>query len=281
MINNLLAMLLSNEGNLAQVLEKLIDGGMTLGGRVVGAIVIFIIGRYIIKLINSLVDKILAARDVDRGVRSFLRSMLNILLMVLLIVAIIDKLGIETTSFAALLASFGVAVGMALSGNLSNFVGGILILVFKPYRVGDWIRVDGTLGQVISIESFHTVMRTYAGEHVYMGNDSMSKAKVINYSKQPTLRIEFKVGVEYGTDCAAVERVLREIAEADGQVLREPAPAVALDELGDNAVVMFLRVWVKKEDYWTVLYRLNRRIYDRFNEEGLPFAFPQLTIHQG
>ena len=276
-----LLVLLEGDGGLAQAVERLIDGGMTLGGRVVGAIVIFVVGRWIVRLINKIVDKLLAARDVDKGVRSFLRSVLNVVLMVLLVVAIVDKLGIETTSFAALLASFGVAVGMALSGNLSNFVGGILILVFKPYRVGDWIRVDGTLGQVESIESFHTVMRTYAGEHVYMGNDSMSKAKVVNYSKQATLRVEIRVSVEYGTDCSAVERVLKEIAAGDVDVLAEPAPSVALDELGDSAVWMFLRVWVKKEDYWTVLYRLQREIYDRFNEEGLAFAFPQLTIHQG
>lgn len=260
--------------------ERLLDEGVDLGGRILAAIVIFVIGRWIIRLISKLVDKILSGRNVDAGVRSFLKSMINVLLMILLIIAVIGKLGVETTSFAALLASFGVAIGLAISGNLSNFVGGIIVLLFKPYRVNDYITVDGTLGQVVAIESFHTVIRTFAGEHIYIANDTMSKAKVCNYSKKPTLRVAITLRVEYGSDLKKVENILQDLAASDKRVLRDPAPCVVLDELAETAVLVTYRIWTKKEDYWDVYYDMNRRIYDTFNNEKIRFALPQLKVHK-
>ena len=186
-------------------LTRLFNWSLTMGGRVVAAIVIFIIGRFVIRIINKLFMKLLANRNVDAGVKSFLHSLVNALLMTLLIISIVNKLGIETTSFAALLAAFGVAIGMAMSNNLSNLVGGMLILMFKPYRVGDWIQKDDILGHVEAIEIFHTVLRQYDGTRVYMANGSMSTATVINYSKHPSLRIEFKVSVDYGRNSEQVE----------------------------------------------------------------------------
>ena len=262
-------------------LTRLFNWSLTMGGRVVAAIVIFIIGRFVIRIINKLFMKLLANRNVDAGVKSFLHSLVNALLMTLLIISIVNKLGIETTSFAALLAAFGVAIGMAMSNNLSNLVGGMLILMFKPYRVGDWIKKDDILGHVEAIEIFHTVLRQYDGTRVYMANGSMSTATVINYSKHPSLRIEFKVSVEYGQNYEQVEQTLLNIAAADKRVLATPKPYVALDKLADSSVDIILRLWVNKENYWDVRYGLNREIYERFNAGGIAFAFPQITVHQG
>lgn len=262
------------------LVNQLISWSLTIGGRIVAATVIFIVGRFIIRLVNRLFDKLLTNRAVDSGVKSFLHSLVNALLIVLLIIAVVNKLGIETTSFAALLASFGVAIGMAMSGNLSNFVGGMLILMFKPYRVDDWIKVGDVLGQVVAIEIFHTVLKCYDGTLVYMSNGSMSTAVVRNFSRKPDLRLEFKLGLDYGVDVARAEKVLLELTSQDPRVENDPAPYVALDELADSSVNVILRFWVKKELYWTVKYDFNRRIYDTFNREGIGFAFPQITVHQ-
>lgn len=262
------------------LVKQLVEWAMLVGGRIVAAAIIFVVGRYVIKLINRLFDKLLTNRSIDPSVKSFLRSLVNALLLTLLIVSVINKLGIETTSFAALLASFGVAIGMAMSGNLSNFVGGMLILMFKPYRVGDLIKTGDTLGRVKAIEIFHTVLKTYDGTLVYMANGSMSTAVIKNFSREPNLRLSFKVGLEYGVDYGQAKALLLRIAEADKRIVGAPAPYVVLDELADSSVNVILRVWVRKEDYWNVRYDMNETIYEEFNKAGIGFAFPQMTVHQ-
>ena len=263
------------------LIEKLVNWGIIIGGRIIGATIIFFVGRFVIRMINKVFDKVLTRDSIDPGVKSFLKSMINALLMVLLIIAIVNKLGFETTSFAALLASFGVAVGMALSGNLSNFVGGMIILMFKPYRVGDLIEVNGVTGYVEAIEIFHTILRTYSGENVYLSNGNMSAATIKNYHKEDRLRLEFKVGVEYGQDFKQAEDVLLKLANEDARVLKDPKPYVALDELADSSVNLVMRLWVENADYWSTKYDINRKIYERFNEAGISFPFPQITVHKG
>ena len=263
-----------------QVIQRLIDGGVDIGGRILGALVIFIIGRFLISFLNKLVRRILERRKVDAGIRSFVESLVNILLMVLLIVAIVDKLGIETTSFAALLASAGVAVGMALSGNLQNFAGGLIILLFRPYKVGDWIECQGESGSVREIQIFHTILTTADNKTVYIPNGSASSGVVVNYSNEETRRVDWVVGVEYGEDYARVEEAARRIVAADKRILDTPAPFIALDALDASSVNIRIRVWVKNADYWGVYYDVQRAIYDEFNKAGIGFPFPQLTVHQ-
>lgn len=263
-----------------QVIQHLIDGGVDIGGRILGALVIFIIGRFLISFLNKLVRRILERRKVDAGIRSFVESLVNILLMVLLIVAIVDKLGIETTSFAALLASAGVAVGMALSGNLQNFAGGLIILLFRPYKVGDWIECQGESGSVREIQIFHTILTTADNKTVYIPNGSASSGVVVNYSNEETRRVDWVVGVEYGEDYARVEEAARRIVAADKRILDTPAPFIALDALDASSVNIRIRVWVKNADYWGVYYDVQRAIYDEFNKAGIGFPFPQLTVHQ-
>lgn len=262
------------------LIERLIDSGVDIGGRILGALIIFFIGRFAISFINRLLRRILERRKIDAGIRSFVESLVNILLMVLLIVAIVDKLGIETTSFAALLASAGVAVGMALSGNLQNFAGGLIILLFRPYKVGDWIEAQSASGTVREIQIFHTILTTADNKTVYIPNGSASSGVIVNYSNEETRRVDWVVGVEYGEDYARVEATVRRIVAADKRILSNPVPFVALDALDASSVNIRIRVWVKNADYWGVYYDTQRAIYDEFNKAGIGFPFPQLTVHQ-
>ena len=277
-------MLLSATEFSAQIgtlLDKLISAGVELGGRILGAIIIFVIGKMLVNWANNLFVKVLTRRKVDASIQSFLKSIVNITLLVLLFLAVIGQLGIELTSFAALLASVGVAVGMALSGNLSNFAGGIIILIFRPYKVGDYIEAaTGASGTVTDIQIFHTVLTTPDNKVVFAPNGAMSSAVVTNYSRMETRRVDFSFGVEYGSDFKQVKEVLMEIINADSRILRAPAPFVELGTLADSSVNITVRVWVKASDYWDVNFDMNKKVYATFNEKGISFPFPQLTVHQ-
>lgn len=262
------------------VIGKLIDLGVDLGGRILGALIIFIIGKFLISWANKLFAKLLIKRKVDTGVQTFLKSMVSLLLYVMLGLAVIGKLGIELTGFAALLASAGVAIGMALSGNLQNFAGGIIILVFRPYKVGDYIEAStGASGTVQEIQIFHTVLVTPDNKVVYAPNGAMSNAVVTNYSHKEVRRVDFSFGVEYGTDFDRVQAVLNSIIAADNRILSTPAPFIELGQLADSSVNITVRVWTKASDYWGVFFDMNKTVYATFNKEGIEFPFPQLTVH--
>jgi len=264
---------------LETVIETLVMQGAHLGITVVKAVLIFVIGRFVINLLNKLVRRMMDKRDVDPSVRSFVTSLVNITLTVLLLIAVIGALGVQTTSFAALLASVGVAVGMALSGNLSNFAGGLIILLFKPYRVGDYIEALGTGGTVKEIQIFHTILTTPDGKLVYVPNGSMSSGQVTNFNVEYR-RIEWIIGVEYGTDVNQVKEVVDAILASDSRILPEPAPFFELHALADSSVNVVIRVWVKTADYWDTYFQVNKAIYESFNEAGIGFPFPQLIIHR-
>ena len=265
---------------LEKLMQKLWDWGVEAGSHLLGAIIIFIVGRIIISFLNKLVARILVRRKVDPSIQSFVKSLVSILLTVLLIVAVISKLGVETTSFAALLASAGVAVGMALSGNLQNFAGGLIVLLFRPYKVGDVIESQGETGTVREIQIFHTILTTFDNKVIYIPNGALSSGTVINYSREELRRVDWTIGVEYNTDYDLVERTVRDLVAADKRILTEPAPFVALHALADSSVNVTVRVWVKNADYWSVYFDMNKRIYAEFNAKGIGFPFPQLTVHQ-
>lgn len=266
---------------ITNAVERLIDTGIELGERVLGAIIILVIGKFLINWLNRLFARILEKRKIDPSIQSFLKSMVNILLLVMLILAVIGKLGIELTGFAALLASAGVAIGMALSGNLQNFAGGLIILLFRPYKVGDYIDAStGTSGTVKEIQIFHTILITPDNKMVYVPNGSMSSGVITNYSLMDTRRLEWNFGVDYGEDFGRVEKVLRRIIESDPRILATPAPFIELGELAASSVNIKVRVWVKSSDYWDVFFFMNQTVYATFNQEGINFPFPQLTIHK-
>lgn len=266
---------------LSLITQQLIDFGIRAGERILIAVVVFIVGRFLISLLNKFVVRLMEKRKVDISIKTFVRSLVNILLTILLIISVVGALGVETTSFAALLASAGVAVGMALSGNLQNFAGGLIVLLFKPYKVGDLIESQNVIGTVKEIQIFHTILATADNKVIYVPNGAMSSGVVTNYSNQATRRVEWIVGIDYGEDYEKVERIVSDILTADKRILADPAPFVALHALSDSSVNVVARVWVKSEDYWGVYFDINKAIYATFNEKGINFPFPQLTVHQG
>ena len=261
-------------------LQQLIDWGVSAGGRIIGAVIIFVVGRFLISFLRKMLARLLAKRHVDASIQSFVKSLVNILLTILLIIAVIGKLGVETTSFAALLASAGVAIGMALSGNLQNFAGGLIVLLFRPFKVGDWIESQGVSGTVREIQIFHTILTTADNKVIYIPNGALSSGTVTNYSREETRRVDWVIGVEYGENYDKVESTVRRILAADSRILNTPEPFVALHALDASSVNVVIRVWVKNSDYWGVYFDMNKTIYATFNKEGIGFPFPQLTVHQ-
>ena len=262
------------------IIEKLIDQGINLGKNILAAVAVYFIGRFIISLLKRMLTRMMERRKVEATIQSFFHSMLSILLNMLLIIAVIGALGINTASFAALLASGGLAIGMALSGNLQNFAGGIIILLFKPYKVGDWIEAQGVSGSVSEIQIMHTLLVPGDNKVVFIPNGAMSSGTIINYSTEDTRRIDWVVGVEYGENFDKVEATVKRILNEDSRILQQPAPYVALNALDASSVNILIRVWVKNSDYWGVYYDVQKHVYEVFNRENIGFPFPQLTIHQ-
>lgn len=269
-----------SNGQVNQVIEQLITFSLDAGKSILLAAVIYIVGKFIINLINKLVGQMMDRRKMDPTIQSFLRSFVNILLTILLVITVVSALGVNTTSFAALLASLGVAAGMALSGNLQNLAGGIIILLFKPFKVGDYIEAQGVQGSVKEIQIIHTLILTVDNKEIFLPNGSLSSGTITNYSKMETRRVDFTIGVEYGTDVQKVIDTVNGLIAADKRILTDPAPFVALSELADSSVNFTVRTWVKGADYWGVFFDMNRNIYEEFNRKGINFPFPQIQVHQ-
>lgn len=265
--------------NFDQAVRRLLDWGINVGKHILIACIVFFVGRMLVGLVNRLVARMLDRRHIDISVQSFLRSLVNILLTLLLVVSVIGALGIDTTSFAALLASAGVAVGMALSGNLQNFAGGLVILLFKPYKVGDWIEAQGVQGRVEEIQIFHTLLTMADNKVVYVPNGAMSTAVVVNYTRKDTRRLEWTIGIDYGESIEKARTAITDALAQDKRVLPDPAPFVAVADLADSSVNLVVRAWVQQGDYWNVFYETYARIYDTFNARNIGFPFPQQTVH--
>ena len=269
-----------SSGKLDSFMDQAISLGVNAGKSILLAILIFVVGRYVIRLINKLIANMLERRRVEPTIQSFLKSFTNILLTILLVITVISALGVNTTSFAALLASAGVAIGMALSGNLQNLAGGIILLLFKPYKIGDYIEAQGANGVVQEIQIFHTIILTVDNKQIYIPNGALSSGSITNYSAKELRRVDWTVGVEYGTDVEKVQAALMKLIDADNRILKDPAPFIALRELASSSVDFTVRGWVKSADYWGVFFDMNKQIYEEFNRQGISFPFPQIQVHQ-
>ena len=263
-----------NSEYLSELARKGVDLAIEGGKSILIAVVIFFVGKLLISFVNRMVDHMMQRRKIEPTIQTFLKSLLNVLMMILLGITVISALGVNTTSFAALLASAGVAVGMALSGNLQNLAGDIVILLFRPYKVGDYIEALGTGGVVNAIQIFHTIILTVDNKKIYLPNGAMSSGNITNFSSEETRRVDFTVGVEYGEDSERVRRVLLELFAAEERILQEPAPVVFLKELAASSVNFTARVWVRTPDYWDV----SERIYCEFNKRGIGFPFQTITL---
>ncbi len=270
----------AKSGQIDQLIQQVTTMGLEAGKSLLLAAVLAVAGRYVIKFINRMVARMLERRNVEPTVQSFLKSFVNITLVVLLIIMVVGTLGVNTTSLAALLASAGLAVGMALSGNLQNLAGGIILLFLKPFKVGDFIEAQGVSGIVKAIQIFHTILTTTDNKELYVPNGALSSGNITNYTKNDLRRVDFSIGVEYGTEAEKVRQVTLGLLKQDSRIMQEPAPFIAMKELGDNGVIYVIRVWTKASDYWDVFFGTTERIYTEYNKHGIGFPFPQLQIHQ-
>ena len=268
-------------GGASALWTRFVDFCIMAGEKILIAIIVLVVGKFAISMVKKLLRKFLSSRNIEPGVRTFLMSLTNIILLTLLFVSVVGALGINTTSFAALIASAGLAVGMALSGNLQNFAGGVIILLFKPYRVGDFVECQGVSGTVKEIQIFHTVINTPDNKLVYVPNGSLSSGVITNVNCLDKRRVEWIVTVEYGEDHDRVINTLKQIVAAEPRIMGDPAPFFALKELADSSVNYVMRGWVQTSDYWAVYFELNKQVYEVFNKTGIGFPLPQLTIHQG
>ena len=260
-------------------LTKMIDLGISVGSKILLAIVVFLVGRWIVRRLNKLLAKILEKRHVEASLSTFVKSLVNITLTLLLIIVVIGVLGIETSSFIALFASAGVAIGMALSGTLQNFAGGVMILLFKPFKVGDTIEAQGQSGTVREIQIFNTILATPDNKIIIIPNGGLSTGLMKNYSREATRRVDWEFGIAYGDDYTKAKAVIARLLDADGRVLKDPAYFIALTSLGESSVNIVVRAWGNAGDYWGVYFDLNEKGYKTFAEENLNIPFPQLDVH--
>lgn len=250
---------------------------MEYGSRVLLALVTLTIGWWLINRLTAKVGALLALRNADLALQGFISSLANIILKILLVVSVASMIGVETTSFVAAIGAAGLAIGLALQGSLANFAGGVLILLFRPFRIGDWIEAQGVAGTVDSIQIFHTVLRTGDNKTVIVPNGNLSNGIITNTNRQPTRKVVFDVGVDYEADLQSARNVLLELAN-DPRVLPDPAPAAVISTLGDSSITVSLRIWVKTADYWDVMFMLNAEARDRLKAANIDIPFPQRVI---
>ncbi|MGO2450148.1 mechanosensitive ion channel family protein [Pseudomonas taetrolens] len=248
---------------------------MEYGSRVLLALVTLAIGWWLINRVTSKLAHLLALRKADQALQGFISNLANIILKILLVVSVASMIGIQTTSFVAAIGAAGLAIGLALQGSLANFAGGVLILLFRPFKIGDWIEAQGVSGTVDSIQIFHTVLRTGDNKTVIVPNGNLSNGIITNYNRQPTRKVV--LGVDYDADLQKVREVLLTLAD-DPRVLKDPEPVAVVTALGDSAITVSLRVWVSTPDYWDVLFMFNERSRDRLKAAGVDIPFPQRVI---
>ena len=249
------------------------------GLKVIAAVAIFIIGRWIAKLIRRIVRRVMEKAEVEPIIIGFVSSMAYIALLAFVVIAALGQLGIQTTSFIAILGAAGLAIGLALQGSLANFAAGFLMIIFRPFKVGDFIEGAGVAGVVQNIQIFTTTLNTPDNKTIIIPNAKLSGDNIINYSAQETRRVDMTVGVAYDADLAHVKNVLNDIIGKDERILADPEPQVAVAELADNSVNFVVRVWTNTADYWGVMFDTTETIKNRFDKEGIGIPFPQRDIH--
>ena len=250
-----------------------------LGLKILAAIVVLVLGRWVIKLIKKWMANGLMSRHGDATLHSFLSNLVSVVLYFFLIMAIVGILGINTSSLVALLASAGLAVGMSLGGTLQNFAGGVLIIMFRPFKVGDFIAAQGMEGKVSEIQIFNTHLLTMDNKEVILPNGALATGVMTNYSKQVTRRVDWVYSISYGDDYDKAKSVLRGLCDKDQRILKSPEPFIELGKLNDSSVDITLRVWVNSADYWAVYFSMNEKVYKAFAEEELHIPFPQMDVH--
>ena len=249
------------------------------GPKVIGAIITLIVGFIVIGIIVGAVNRVMIKRGVDPSLVPFLKSILSIVLKVALILTVISIIGVEVTSFVAILGAAGLAVGLALQGTLQNFAGGVMILLFKPFKVGDFIDGAGHMGSVHEIQIFNTILKTPDNKTIIIPNAQLSNSSMTNFSTEPQRRVDWTFGIGYGDDAAKAKEVLQKLIDEDERILKDPEPFIALSELADSSVNFVVRAWVDSGDFWGVYFDMNEKVYNTFAETGLNIPYPQMDVH--
>jgi small conductance mechanosensitive channel len=264
------------DGNLWNQLSELLS---SFGISLFIALSILIIGRQVVKILIKVISTALERSNTEDTVRIFVTNLLNTLLMIVVFIAAINQLGIQTTSIIAVLGAAGLAIGLALQGSLSNFAAGILIVIYRPYKVGDYIQADNHLGTVNDIQIFSTVLKTPDNKLVIVPNGSIMNGSIVNFSNQDKRRVDIIASCSYEDDIDKVKSVLADILSKDDRILNEPKPRIAVSELADSSVNFIVRPWVKNSDYIDVYYSLLEEIKKRFDQEGIAIPYPQTDVH--
>lgn len=263
--------------HLVQASQAWIPMVMQYASKVILAVVVLCVGWWLINRVTASLQKLLALRHIDLALQRFIGTLANVILKILLLVSVASTIGIETTSFVAAIGGATVAIGLALQGSLANFAGGVLILLFRPFRIGDWIEAQGVSGTVDSIQIFHTVLRTGDNRTVILPNGNLSNGIITNTNRQPTRKITFDIGVDYDADLQKAREILLDLAK-EPRVLQTPAPEAVVAALGDSSITVSLRIWVNTGDFGGVTNMLNGEIRDRLRAEGIDIPFPQRVI---
>ena len=259
--------------------DKGIDLGIDFGIKVATALAIFLLGKFVIRLLVGAISKMMSKQSVDKTLETFICNLVRTALMVVVVIAAIGALGVETTSFIAIFGAAGLAVGLALEGSLSNFASGVLIVLFRPYRVGDFVEAAGIAGSVEQVQILTTILKTGDNKQIIVPNSQIMDSIITNYSANDTRRVDMVVGVSYEDDLDKVRKTIEELLAADERILDEPAPLIAVSELADSSVNFVVRPWVKSSDYWGVKFEMTEAIKKRFDKEGISFPYPQQDVH--
>ncbi|MEN8115861.1 MAG: mechanosensitive ion channel domain-containing protein [Bacteroidota bacterium] len=252
---------------------------MTYGPKLIGALITLIIGMWIISIIRVILRRRFEKKEMEPSLRGFLDSMIGILLKTMLWISVIGMMGVEMTSFIAILGAVGLAIGLALSGTLQNFAGGVMILLFKPFKTGDFIEAQGHMGSVSEIQIFNTILKTPDNKTIIIPNGGLSTGSMINFSTEPQRRVDFVFGIGYGDDVDQAKKVLMKLINDDSRILKDPEPFVAVTELADSSVNLVVRVWAEAVNYWGIYFDLTEKVYKTFDNEGLNIPFPQMDVH--
>lgn len=249
------------------------------GPKLAGALITLFFGLWAIRIITRSFGKLLVKRNIDESLKPFLKTLVGAILKTLLFVSILGMVGIEMTSFIAILGAAGLAVGLALSGTLQNFAGGVILLLLKPFKVGDVIETSGYIGTVKGIQIFSTVLKTADNKTIIIPNGGLMNASMTNYTTEPTRRVDWTFGIAYGDNYDKAKKVLQALIDADSRILKDPVPFIALISLGDSSVNIVVRCWVNTSDYWSTFFDMNEKVYKSFEKEGLSIPFPQMDVH--
>lgn len=265
--------------NFESIMDKAPELIVFYGTKIILALVIFFIGKWLAKLLTNLLEKGMRARSVDVTVTVFVRNISYYILLVVVIIATLGQLSVPTASFVAVIGAAGLAVGLALQGSLSNFAAGVMLFLFRPIRVGDYVEAGGAAGIVHDISIFATTLLSTDNKTIVVANASITGNNIVNYSSQVDRRIDLIVGVSYSSDLQQVKDALREIAKADERVLKDRDVTIGVSELANSSINLVFRPWVKTEDYWPVRFALTEKIKNRFDEMGISIPFPQMDVH--